>query len=374
MSLSRIANHQICCGCTACEQICPQQCISMQTDEEGFLYPCIDETKCVDCGLCGKVCPALMPYPEHQPEKTFAAINDKESIRLDSSSGGLFSLFAEECIVHGCTIFGARFSPTWSVVHEGTNRIEDIPLYRGCKYVQSEMRHCYKEAEAILKKGKPVMFVGTPCQIAGLNHFLGKAYDRLLTVDFICHGVPSPAVWKWYINDVARKFVRSSILNSILYLYNPLRVIKSIEFRSKKSGWKQYCFVVKTKGMHGQTLTEVHYKNAYMRAFLTNLCLRPSCYNCKSKEGRSRSDLTIADFWNVHKVIDGFDDDKGTSLVLVNTEKGEEVFNSLKCRKQEVKFSEAIQYNPSWGKSYEENEKRKEFMESYTTHFFDFVQ
>lgn len=373
MKQTKIADHQICCGCSACEQTCPQHCISMQADAEGFLYPSVDGAKCIDCGLCKKVCPALTPYPEQQPSSAYAVVNKDVDIRLRSSSGGVFSLLAEKCLSQGGTIYGACFSPAWKVVHKGTNRIEDVPKYRGSKYVQSEIGHCYMEVKELLERNKTVMFVGTPCQIAGLHHFLGKTDDNLLTVDFICHGVPSPAIWNWYINDFANKTIHKNWLSRLLYRKNPLKVIRNVQFRYKENGWKQYSILIETCCLRGKKYQEIYFKNPYMRAFLTNLCLRPSCHNCLNKEGKSHSDLTIADFWNVHKVVDGFDDDKGTSLVLINTKKGEDIFNSLECRRKEVKFLDAIQYNPSWSKSYEENERRTEFMDNYSTRFADFI-
>lgn len=373
MRQTRIANHQTCCGCSACKQVCPRRCITMQEDSEGFLYPVVDESKCLDCGLCEKVCPSMSLFSKQVPLKVFAAINIQEDVRLKSSSGGIFSLLAEKCVNQGGTVYGARFTPSWMVEHSGTDRMKDIPFYRGSKYVQSKIGHCFIEVRNLLEEGKPVMFVGTPCQVSGLQLFLGKSYKHLLTVDFVCHGVSSPQIWKWYINDVAKKLVRKSWFNRIIYAKDPIRAIRKIEFRNKDNGWKRFNVVIELAGIQNNRFSSVHYENSYMRSFLLNLNLRPSCYHCSSKEGRSQSDITLADFWNVHRVIEGFDDDKGTSLVLINTEKGALAFNETGCRSQEVKFEDAIQYNPSWRISYEENDKRSVFFQKYKTNFTDFI-
>ena len=373
MRKTKIAAHKACCGCSACEQICPRRCITMQEDSEGFLYPFVDEARCIDCGLCEKVCPEMSPYSQRKPQNTLAAINRQEEIRLKSSSGGIFSLLAEKCIAYGGMVFGARFTPSWCVEHRGTDKTEDIPHYRGSKYVQSKIGHCFIEVKELLKKNKPVIFVGTPCQVAGLHHYLGKSYDCLLTIDFICHGVSSPAVWRWYINDVANSLVRSNWLNRIIYKNNPLKAVRNIEFRNKEKGWKQFHIVIDVGDIQKKRLSSVHYENPFMRSFLTNFNLRPSCYQCSNKAGRSHSDITLADFWNVHKVVDDYDDDKGTSLILINTKKGAAAFGEIKCKSQEVDFEDAIQYNQAWHTSYAEPERRSEFFQKYTTHFSDFI-
>lgn len=373
MRQTKIADHQTCCGCSACEQICPRRSITMQEDSEGFLYPFVVEERCIDCGLCEKVCQEMSLYSQRKPQKTLAAINSQEEIRLKSSSGGMFSLLAEKCIAHDGTVFGARFTPSWTVEHSGTDNLAEISKYRGSKYVQSRIGRCFTEVKEQLERNKRVMFVGTPCQVAGLHHYLGKSFDTLLTIDFICHGVSSPAVWKWYINDVAKSLVEKSWLNRIIYEKDPLGAVRNVEFRNKESGWKQFRMVIDVGCIQKKRLSNIHYENPFMRSFLTNLNLRPSCYQCSSKAGRSHSDITLADFWNVHKVVDGYDDDKGTSLILINTEKGAKAFSEIGCKSQEVDFEDAIQYNQAWHTPFAEPERRKEFFQKYTTHFKDFI-
>lgn len=361
MRKTRIAAPDICCGCSACEQACPRRCITMLEDTEGFLYPHTDETACVDCGLCEKACPVLSPYPGRRPQKSFAAINRQEDVRLKSSSGGIFSLLAENIIAGGGMVYGARYTSTWDVEHHGTDKASELPQYRGSKYVQSRIGHCFIEIRKLLEEGKPVMFVGTPCQVAALHHFLGKSYSQLLTVDFVCHGVPSPAVWKWYIAD----FVRRNRFISFTCTKDPHKAIRNIEFRNKDKGWLEYRMVIQLSGLLKRRFSWYHRRNPYMKSFLLNLNIRRSCSQCSCKGGSSNSDITLADFWNVNKVTEGFDDDKGTSLILLNTEKGMAAFNDIECMRQEVDFDKAIQFNQAWHTSYTVNKRRAEFFQSY---------
>lgn len=362
-----------CCGCSACEQTCPRKCLTMQVDNEGFLYPVLDKTCCVGCLQCEKACPVLCPYEGKEPQKTFAAINLQHDIRMKSSSGGIFSLLAERTIDDGGVVFGARFDEHWRVIHSSTRCKKELSYFRGSKYVQSYIGDCYVEAKSLLDQNVPVMFVGTPCQIAGLNHYLKRSYNQLMTVDFICHGVPSPAVWQWYIEQQACTLVRHRWIDRLRYCHKPVSIYKNIEFRNKENGWKQYHIVFETKCGNQEKISVFHQDSPYMRAFLGNFDLRPSCYHCVAKQGRSHSDITIADFWNVHRVIDGFDDDRGTSLVLINSFKGQQAFNSLGCRSQEVNFKEAIQYNRAWCISYPENSRRSYFFQHYKAKLKDIV-
>lgn len=362
-----------CCGCSACEQSCQHQSIRMQADDEGFLYPVLDTERCVGCGMCERACPSLNPYEERLPKKTFAGMNPSEDIRMQSSSGGIFTLLAEHVIDCGGVVFGARFDEQWNVVHASARQKEDLRFFRGSKYVQSRIGSTFDETKKLLKNGIFVMFVGTPCQIAGLNHFLGRDYEQLLTIDFICHGVPSPSVWQWYIEQQAKSLSRRYWFDRLRYCRHPKAIYQNIEFRNKRKGWKQYYVVFKTRSHVAGEIETFHRDHPYMMAFLSDLDLRPSCHQCAAKRGKSHSDITIADFWNVHRVIDGFDDDKGTSLVMVNTEKGQKAFSSLACRSQEVDFNQAIQYNPAWNTPFGANSRRDYFFQHYKTQLNDIV-
>ena len=322
-----ITDKSTCCGCSACVQRCPKQCISMNEDEEGFLYPIVDSSLCINCGLCEKVCPVTHQSSPKQPQSVYAAINPNEHIRKNSSSGGIFTLLAERIIEMRGIVFGAKFSPTWEIVHGSTETKEGLAPFRGSKYVQSEISKSYIEAQAYLKKGRYVLFSGTPCQIAGLHSFLQKSYDNLFTVDIVCHGVPSPLVWRTYLKK-----------------YQTLGTISQISFRDKTTGWEKYSFSIKGDN---SSLTECFTQNIYMQGFLKDLYLRPSCYHCPAKSGKSNSDITLADYWGIQDFHPDMDDDKGTSLVLIHSKKGEQLFASLNCKSKKTSYAEALAGNPS---------------------------
>ena len=338
----QVTNKADCCGCMACASACPKQCISMQEDDEGFMYPVVNHSLCIDCNLCQKVCPVINQGRAEDPLTVYAAINTNEQIRMSSSSGGIFTIIAEKIIADGGAVFGARFNDKWEVIHDYTETAEGLSAFRSSKYVQSRIGDSFTRAEAFLKQGRKVMFTGTPCQIAGLKSFLRKEYQNLLTVDLICHGVPSPKVWRTY-------------LGNLLSGYEPNGKhiqIKSINFRNKESrGWKKFNLVIKAsednKGNPSTLLSEPFYKNVYMSAFLANLSLRPSCYACPAKAGKAGSDLTLGDFWGVQNILPTFDDDKGCSVILSHTGKGEEIIASLHIDKQTVDYSDVVINNPS---------------------------
>ena len=197
----QLMHKEDCCGCSACVQICPRHCIEMKENLEGFLYPLVDSHSCIECHLCEKVCPVLNQNDSIRPLKVCATKNPDEQIRMKSSSGGVFSILAESVIAAGGVVFGAGFNEHWAVVHSYTETKEGLSAFRMSKYLQSVVGNTYKEVQAFLKQGRLVLYSGTPCQIAGLKLFLRKDYDNLLTVDFICHGVPSPGVFRWYLTE-----------------------------------------------------------------------------------------------------------------------------------------------------------------------------
>lgn len=330
----KIVNKQDCCGCSACVQRCPKHCITLKEDGEGFLYPHVNSDECIDCGLCEKVCPELHHGERHIPLEVYAAKNKDESIRMQSSSGGIFTLLAEKVIQEGGVVFGAAFDANWEVMHTYAETMEGLVDFRGSKYMQSRIGTAYQDAEYFLKQGRKVLFSGSPCQIKGLKLFLRKNYDNLIAVDFICHGVPSPKVWREYLKEtIARKGGKNSVLSYPI----PCKIgIDTVDFRSKSTGWKKFSFALtlsetSVEGVKNTVLlSSVFSENPFMRAFLADLILRPSCYSCPSKSGRSGSDLTIADYWAIPQVAPEFDDDKGVSLVLVQTEKGKSFYQSLK--------------------------------------------
>lgn len=346
----QILDKSQCCGCTACVSICPKQCITMREDEEGFLYPVVDSSRCIDCNLCKKVCLELYPKEMREPLHVYAAKHKNEQVRLASSSGGIFTLLAEKIIDEGGVVFGVRFNNNWDVVHDYTETMEGLAVFRGSKYVQSYMGDCYLKAKSFLEQGRKVMFTGTPCQIAGLKNFLRKDYDNLLTVDVVCHGVPSPKVWQVYLDEIARKGGKNSVLSHPIVEKTE---INHIDFRSKSIGWKKYSFALTLSKATADgekntvSLSSIFTENPYMNAFLSNLSLRPSCYDCPAKSGKSGSDITIADFWGIENVSPEFDDDKGISLVLSYSEKGGRWLAGLDCECIEVDYRSAQRMNPS---------------------------
>lgn len=361
-----IKEKQACCGCAACVQACPKQCISMREDKEGFLYPEVDKTVCVDCHLCEKVCPVLNQGKEREPLKVYAAKNKDEEIRRQSSSGGIFTLLAEQVLDDGGVVFGARFDENWEVVHACTETKEGLAAFRGSKYVQSRMGDNYKKAEVFLKSGRKVLFSGTPCQIAGLKLYLRKEYENLLTVDFICHGVPSPGVWREYLKEeVARQCDRK---NSVLSHPNAKEIrIERISFRDKALGWKKYSFALTQSVTEGNgqkntvLLSEPLNKNLFLRGFLADLYLRPSCHACPTKCLKSGSDVTIGDFWGIEKVMPEMDDDKGMSVMMVNRDCNQLKLLDEKMRFYPIGYREVVRYNPSVERPVRIPEKREAF-------------
>lgn len=373
-----IIDKKQCCGCGSCVQKCPKQCISLQEDSEGFLYPKVDKVECVDCGLCTKVCPLLNQSSKIKPLKVLAAKNTDEKERMDSTSGGVFLPLAKEIIAQGGVVFGAVYDECWEVHHVFAEKIEDVYPMMGSKYVQSRIENTYEEAENFLKQGREVMFVGTPCQIAGLRTFLrNKEYPNLLTVDFVCHGVPSTGVWRRYLAETYSGYNAKSKQsrlqaaagkNSVLYSsLNATSPIGDIKFRDKtESGWKKFRFVVLKKSAlkadkNSVLSSDIHYQNIYMKGFLTNIYLRPSCYDCKCKNGANHCDLSLADFWGINTVNPSFDDDKGVSLVLVFSEKGNSILERLKLEVWNSDIETAKKFNPGMGETIPDNPFRMRF-------------
>lgn len=357
-----ILDQKKCNGCHACMAICPQNCIKMECNEEGFLYPRIQEHKCIHCNLCEKVCPVLKTCSTMQNEIliAYSAVNTNELIRLNSSSGGIFSLLAENVIEQGGVVFGAIFDEKFNVIHSYTEKIEELPKFQGSKYVQSKIGQAYIEAEKFLKAGRYVLFTGTPCQIEGLKAYLRKDYENLFTQDLICHGVPSPLVWEKYLDY--RKVQANGLPP------------KKIAFRRKDEGWKRFsvAFQYENATEYRQTLD----KDPMMQVFLKDLCLRESCYECAFKSKNRNSDITLADFWGIQKVLPEMDDDKGTSLIIIHSQKGKMFFENIvhNLRYKEIDIEQAIFHNPAMIKSANKPKKREMFMQDIKHGDFACVQ
>lgn len=307
-------NHKKnCCGCTACQQICPVQCIAMEPDEEGFLYPKINETACIHCDQCKTVCPILTPLLPAGETKTYVGYARNEEIRRQSSSGGIFSLAAQVVLKRGGVVFGAAFDDAFQVRHIGIESEKDLWRLRGSKYVQSSLDNTYPQVRQYLAAGRWVLFSGTACQIAGLKKYLGKAHDRLLTIDVLCHGVPSPKIWNLYLEEQERKHHGK---------------ITSIQFRDKRLGWKLYS--IRILFADGGEYAVPFPDDVFMNMFLVNIDLRPACHDCRFKEFPRVSDMTIGDCWGIENYMPEMDDDKGTSLFMVHSPKGERILEAIR--------------------------------------------
>lgn len=341
-----ISDKYKCCGCSACVQRCPKHCITMQEDDEGFLYPHVNEELCIDCGLCENVCPVLATKQSHEPLKVFAAKNPDENVRMESSSGGIFSMLAVSIIREGGVVFGARWNKDWIVEHSYTETIEGLKAFRSSKYVQSNINGSYQKAEEFLKEGRKVLFSGTPCQIAGLKSFLRKEYYNLLTVDCACHGIPSPKLWQKYLSEVSKG-----------------KVIVAINHRDKRTGWRNYSVVIQFA--NGKKKAQPHDDNPWMRAFIHNLILRPSCHHCKAKLPNSRADITLGDLWGAKDLLCNYDltkQDDGISLVITHNERGKNAcVNSGVFFIKYLDISEVSQFNPAISKSAPVHPRRSEF-------------
>jgi len=341
-----------CAGCYACANKCPVQAIAMVEDEEGFRYPQVAREKCIDCGACTRVCPSLnfCEVSGKGEPAAYAVINPNEAVRKDSSSGGMFHLLAEQVLEQGGMVFGAAFDEKWEVHHVGITEEKDIARLRVSKYVQSRVEENYRKAEAALRAGQKVLFVGTPCQAAALKQYLGKEYENLLLVDFVCHGVPSPKIWRKYLA------LRAKNINEI----------DSISFRYKNLSWERYLLAIFFKKANKYLAADVA-ADIYMRGFLANLYLRPSCSVCKFCNRNRPTDITLADYWGVAQEEPDMFDDGGTTLCFIHSTKGQQVFDCLNARKKRTDFERAVKHNPAMVRTLTVHAKRQEFFTRFNS-------
>lgn len=307
-----------CSGCTACRQICPTGCISMVADEKGFIYPQIDTKNCTNCGLCRTICPFTGKGKiavQSLPEPAIYAVKHRDSMVLRaSSSGGAFTAISDYILTKGGIVYGAAFDKHLIVRHVRCDTAVERDRLRGSKYVQSDLGDVFLSVKADLDSKRDVLFSGTPCQTAGLYAYLGKAYCNLLCCDLVCHGVPSPRIFKDYVNTLD-----GGIKNNI----------SQINFRDKISGWSNFSFSLVIAGKKKSVRFG---KDPYCSLFSDHLILRPACHNCKFTSYIRPSDITLADFWGIYSSRPGFADENGVSLVLINTEKGQALFEAIKSK------------------------------------------
>lgn len=343
-----ICDSNLCSGCGACAIACPRQCITMVCDHEGFLRPQINDDICIHCGKCENICPVANKYSDDGCNpKTFAAVGCEITVREKSSSGGVFYALAKQIIAAGGVVFGAAFDENLAVELTYAESMDDISRLQGSKYVQSRTGNAYVQAKKFLDGGRQVLFTGTPCQIGGLYAYLNREYDNLITQDLVCHGVPSPKLWEHYLQE------QETCHDS---------KVSSVSFRDKRSGWKTYSVTFNFE--NGDSVSRILTEDAYMKAFLSHVALRPACHECSFKQIHRKSDITLADFWGAEKLCPEKNDNKGISLVMCHSERGERLFAAVKDEMDvwPVNFEEAIKDNLSMVKSSPASRLRPMFM------------
>ncbi len=351
--------HDLCTGCGACYNKCPVDAITMKYDTEGFSFPSIDSQKCIHCGLCFKICPVVESKCENIPEPKCYAVMANDEIRENSSSGGVFTLLAEWMLRQGGVVCGAAYSQDcYSVEHIFITKEEELYKLRGSKYVQSSTGKIYKKVKAFLDNGKSVLFTGTPCQIAAVKAFLEKPYENLYTLDLVCHGVPSPKVYQKFIEEQEKNYGSKAV---------------RVAFRDKHfGGWDPS---TKIWFADGQVYQKKRNECSYLKAFLKLLTIRKSCGRCPFATLPRQGDMTIADFWDIHRYNPKFDDRKGTSLVLPNNPKGFlmlDVLRETSILCQEAPLQHAIKYNAQIKYSSVLHPRRTRFFDLIDSYHYDF--
>ncbi len=343
-----IIEKELCTGCRACEWSCPAHCIVMSADEEGFLYPEIDEKKCIQCGKCRDVCVGYIHRKDSLcfQKTAFAAWSRESLIRLDSSSGGVFYFLARNMIAIGGIVYGAAFDADFMVKHRRVTEMKGILALMGSKYVQSDTAGTYRQVLEDLKSGHTVLYSGTPCQISALLEFIKGYEEKLFTVSVICHGTPSPDIWKKYLDLKKGQYAESAI--------------RKVSFRDKSYGWKDFSVSIV---FERYSYLKSHKDDLYMQGFLQNLFLRPSCYQCNAKEFSAGADIVIGDFWGVERELSGTDINPGVSSVIVCSAKGLELWDGIKDYLQfrEVSLDAIYRNNSAFWSSVSRNENRESF-------------
>lgn len=344
----QIENKTNCTGCGACYNVCPVGAITMQGDKYGFYKPKIDETKCIHCGLCEKICPLDKYKSNNNEPEVFALINKDDNTRLKCASGGAFAAFAKYILEQNGVVYGVVWDENIVAIHSRAENVEQLEKMYSSKYVQSNTCDTFKQAKKDLEDGKQVLFSGTPCQIAGFKSYLRKTYDNLITVDLICHGTPSPQILEKYKQEFLKENNEEKIVN--------------INFRSKKRGWGSfYTLIINTDNkeycIDGS-------KSSYLKAF-GNLSLNKSCTDCQFNKIPRIADITIGDFWGVNEYDSSLNDEKGTSIILINNEKGKKILKQveLNCKLQKIPLEVAIKKNPNIYSSSKAHKNREEFLD-----------
>lgn len=357
-----------CSGCTACYAVCPTSAVTMRPDIEGFLYPEIDEEKCIHCDRCQNVCPFERNYKDKitkpqnidlcevqqsfQEQEFYAGIHTKQEIHEASRSGGLFFAMAELILERGGCIYGVALDPELNAVFKRIEQIDQLETLQGSKYVQAEKADIFVSVATDLKNGKSVLFSGTACEVAGLKayvNFVGISDDRLYTVDLICHGTPSPKMWRENIQELEIKWKQKIVV---------------AQFRDKSLGWKSHIESYQCLDNSGK-LTKKKYANKYTSLFYSNVFLRPSCHNCQFCNFERVGDVSIGDFWGAFKSDNNYDLSKGISQLLVNSEKGKKLLDGLKNVQIEKITKEEASKQPNLFRPTPVSARREEFWQMY---------
>lgn len=351
---STICDRTLCTGCSACFSACKAKAIQMVPNEEGFFYPDINEDICVHCGKCKKVCPVHNTLLENNQAAYYAVKNKSTGQRMRSSSGGVFALLASEIESRHGTVYGAAFDEQFEVHHMRADTQEKWKTFCTSKYVQSNVGNTFLQVQQDLQAGMWVLFSGTPCQVEGLKLFLeGKSTEKLILCDIVCHGVPSPAVWKSWLQ----------YLNKQTHCK-----ISKVNFRDKSQyGWHDSRLLV--EGVHERTIAnESQQKGAYFQLFFQGIILRPSCHKCQFANIIRTGDISLGDFWGIEKFYPDFDDDKGISLVFCNTSKGKELWKQVSHNADYIKVRQDECYQPNLKQPSAVSPDRHKFWEIYNKH------
>ena len=332
-------NKYDCNGCGICTLVCPKKCIHMIEDEEGFFYPVIDEEKCIHCNRCKNICSNNKKDKDYN-RRAFIAINKNEAERRKSASGGMFIILARYVIEKNGIVFGVKYDENLNVVHDEAHTIEECEKFMGSKYVRSNCLNIYDKVKDYLEQDRWVLFTGTPCQCYALKLYLDKEYEKLITCEIICHGNPSPKVFKKYIHEKEK--------------VNNKRII-DIKFRSKENGWANSTPIIVYEDKSKEEDVTLY------KAFMAELISRPSCYLCKFVDRNRASDFTIGDMWGIEEIRPDINDGKGVSLLVISSDKAKTILDEINKNIQLEKVDVNLAFAHNHHKNVKENKKRGKF-------------